>query len=244
MKLTVIGHWGGYPGPGGASAGYLLQKDGYSLLLDCGSAVLSNLQEYIELKNLDAVLVSHYHHDHVADIGPLQYARLVAGFLEEGLPSLPIYGHTGDKDGFSRLSYKNAAHGVQYNPGSQLEIGPFRITFLKTDHPAECYAFRITDGEKVLVYTADTSFKEELLSFAESADLLITECNFYAGQDGKSAGHMNSLDAASLAEKAGVKQCVLTHLPHFGNHEDLIAQAKTIYKRPLVLASKGWTWNA
>ncbi|MBS2968275.1 MBL fold metallo-hydrolase [Metabacillus sp. KIGAM252] len=242
MKLTIIGHWGGFPGPGEASSGYLLQKNGFNLLIDCGSAVLSQLQFYMPLKELDAVLISHYHHDHVADIGPLQYGRLVAGFLEEDIPVLPIYGHNGDKEGFSRLTYKHTTLGNAYNPDETLEIGPFQISFLKTNHPVECYAFRITDGESVIVYTADSSFKEEFIPFAEGADLLISECNFYAGQDGKSAGHMNSLDAAAIARDAGVKQCILTHLPHFGNHEELLAEAKTLYKGSLSLASKGLTW--
>ncbi|AZB42257.1 MBL fold metallo-hydrolase [Bacillus sp. FJAT-42376] len=243
MKVTVIGQWGGYPGPGEASSGYLLEKNGYSLLLDCGSAVLSQLQLYTELKALDAVLISHYHHDHVADIGPLQYGRLVSGFLDKDVPVLPIYGHNGDQDGFDRLTYKHVTEGRVYDPDQPLQIGPFQVRFLQTDHPAECYAFRITDGESVIVYTADSSFKEEFIPFSEGADLLISECNFYAEQDGKSAGHMNCHDAAVIARDADVKQCLLSHLPHFGNHQDLLNEAKTIYNGSIQLASKGWTWS-
>lgn len=42
MKVTVIGCWGGYPAAKEASSGYLLEHDGYKILMDCGSGVLSH----------------------------------------------------------------------------------------------------------------------------------------------------------------------------------------------------------
>jgi len=71
MKLTVVGHWGAYPGPGGASSGYLLEENNESLLLDCGSGVLAKLYEYTDISQLNNVVLSHYHSDHIASIGPI-----------------------------------------------------------------------------------------------------------------------------------------------------------------------------
>lgn len=61
MKLTVIGFWGGYPKLNGASSGYLLEHNGFNLLLDCGSGILSKLQNVLQPEELDAVILSHYH---------------------------------------------------------------------------------------------------------------------------------------------------------------------------------------
>ena len=83
MKLTVIGHWGGYPKQNEASSGYLLSHNGFHLLIDCGSGVLSQLQNYMQPEDIDAVIISHYHPDHIADIGVLQHARLIKKFLGE-----------------------------------------------------------------------------------------------------------------------------------------------------------------
>jgi ribonuclease BN (tRNA processing enzyme) len=243
MKLTVLGFWGGYPGVNGATSGYLLEKDGFHLLLDCGSAVLSKLQQHIRPPQLDAVVLSHYHHDHVADIGPLQYARLVNRFMGEKQNVLPIYGHSLDEAAFKRLTNAEDTKGVAYNPNEVLNVGPFSIQFLKTKHPVHCYAMRISDGTSSFVYTADSSYIEEFIPFSMNADLLICECNFYAAQDGSNAGHMNSLDAAKIAGGANVKQLLLTHLPHFGDHIQLVNEAKETYEGRVELAYEGWTWE-
>lgn len=242
MNLTVIGYWGGFPGKGEASSGYLVEKEGFRLLIDCGSAVLSQLQHYIQLEELDAVILSHYHHDHIADIGPLQYARFIGGMLHKTKEVLPIYAHQNDEK-FHSLTYKEATVGRVYDPNETIRIGPFSISFLLTNHPVECYAMRVTDGNHSIVYTADSSYKEDFIPFCKDADLLLCECNLYANQDGMQAGHMNSHDAAKIAKEANVKELCLTHLPHFGNHQQLIEEAKTIYDGKVKLAKSGLTFR-
>ncbi|MEH7122028.1 MBL fold metallo-hydrolase [Bacillus sp. JJ1773] len=241
MNFTVIGHWGGYPKAGEASSGYLLEYDGFHLLIDCGSAVLSQLQRVLQPEELNGVIISHYHPDHTADIGVLQHARLIQGFLGKEMECLPIYGHSEDEVEFSKLTYKNITEGIAYDPDQALTIGPFRVQFLLTDHPVTCFAMRFEAGGKSIVYTADTSFKEELVPFTNGADLLVCECNFYGNQNGKSAGHMTSLDAGKLASDANARQLLLTHLPHYGNLEQLKEEAATRYNGPISLASLQWS---
>lgn len=238
MKLTVIGFWGGYPKVNGASTGYLLEHNGYSLLIDCGSGVLAKLQNVLQPEELDGVIISHYHPDHIADIGVLQHARLIQGYLGKDMDNLPIYGHSFDAEEFGKLTYKEITKGVSYNPNDRLQAGPFEISFLKTDHPVPCYAMRIEAEGKTIVYTADTSFKEELIGFSRDADVLLCECNFYGHQNGKPAGHMNSLDAGRLAREAGVSQLILTHLPQYGNLSDLINEASKEFTGIIKLAEE------
>ena len=238
MKLTVIGYWGGYPKKNGASSGYLLEHDGFQLLIDCGSGVLAKLQNVLEPENLDAVIISHYHPDHTSDIGVLQHARLIQGFLGKDFPTLPIYGHHYDQYEFTKLTYKNITKGIAYNPAESLVIGPFQISFLKTDHPVPCYAMRIEAGGKVIIYTADSAFKEEFIEFSQGADVLLCECNFYGNQSGKAAGHMNSLEAGRFANHVSVKQLILTHLPHYGNLSDLLSEASSEFTGIIKLAEE------
>lgn len=239
MKLTIVGFWGGYPKVNEASTGYLLEHEGFKLMIDFGSGVLAKLQNFVQPEELDALVLSHYHPDHIADIGVLQHARLIQGFLGKKSPQLPIYGHIQDKQEFAKLTYKNITKGVAYDPANKLNIGPFTISFLAAVHPVPCYAMRIEAGGKSLVYTADTSFKEEFIPFAQGAELLLSECNFYGNQDGKGAGHMNSYDNGKLAAEAGVKQLVLTHLPHYGEIDQLVSEASSIFNGPITLAREG-----
>jgi len=244
MKWTVVGFWGGHPEIGEATSSYLLEEGDFRLLVDCGSGVLAQLPKYCELSKLNAVILSHYHHDHVADIGVLQYAKHVEKYIGTPSGTLPIYGHQLEPDKFQSLTYEEATVGVPYRIDESLQMGPFQIDFLQTVHPAPCAAMRFTSGGKTIVYTADTSFIPELIPFAKDADLLVAECSLYRETDGKPMGHLNSLDVGRLAEEAHVKECLLTHLPHYGDHENLLKEAATVYKGKLALAKSGWSWGS
>lgn len=242
LKVSVIGYWGGYPAPGSATSAYLLEKDDFTLLIDVGSGTLSRLQQYKDIMAIDAVILSHYHYDHVADIGVLQYAWLVQSYLMEHQDILPIYGHTEDKESFEKLTHE-FTEGIAYNPEETLTIGPFTISFLKTKHPVPCYGMRITDGDSVIVYTADSSYQDDWIQFSQDADLLITDCNFYADQDGTGAGHMTSREVGMIAEKANVNTLILSHLPQYGDHQDLVNQASEVFDGRVLLAEEGLTWE-
>lgn len=242
MKATIIGHWGGFPAPNGATSSYMVEKDGFTLVIDMGSGALSKLQNYKHINEIDAVILSHYHHDHVADIGVLQYARLVHYYISGADIVLPIYGHMENEQAFESLTH-DQTEGRSYDPHGELELGPFTITFLRTKHPVPCFGMRITDGESVIVYTADTAYQDEWVDFSADADLLITDCNFYEAQDGTDAGHMNSKDGATIAYQARVGELILSHLPQYGDHQQLIHEAKQYYHGKIQLAFEGLVWE-
>src|SRR5699024_2550846 len=159
----------GYPAPGGATSAYLLEHDGFSLLVDMGSGALSKVQKYIHVTDIDAVILSHYHHDHIADIGVLQFAWLVQSYLQGQDDVLPMYGHAADEKGCESAT-QYYAEVIAYHPSETLTVGPFTISFLTAVHPGPCYGFRITAGERAIVYTAATSYQDEWISFAHGAD--------------------------------------------------------------------------
>lgn len=61
LKITVLGCLGAYPYKGEGTSSYLLESDGFQLLLDAGSTTLVNLEEHLDPLTLDAVILSHYH---------------------------------------------------------------------------------------------------------------------------------------------------------------------------------------
>lgn len=242
MKVTIIGHWGGFPAPNGATSSYMIEKNGFTLMVDMGSGALAKLQNYKHVNEINAVILSHYHHDHVADIGVLQYARLVQFYLTKHKTVLPIYGHMENEQAFESLTH-DQTEGRSYDPEDELAVGPFTITFLRTKHPVPCFGMRITDGETVIVYTADTAYQEEWIDFSVDADLLITDCNFYEAQDGTDAGHMNSKEGAIIANKANVGELILSHLPQYGDNQQLLVEANHYFNGKIQLAYEGLVWQ-
>lgn len=225
MKLTVLGFYGGYPHKGIGTSAYLLESEGFHMLLDVGSASLLALENHVSPTDLNAVLLSHYHHDHIADLGVLQFYRLL-NKNEKG-ERLPIYGHDEDQVNFNQLTMDGVSEGHAYNRSTSTRIGPFNVTYLKTKHPVPCFALRIEEAAtgKVLVFTADSGYIEAFISFSKEADLLLADSNFYKGKENHSV-HMTAGECGKLAKDAGVKQLILTHLPQTGNWQDLLEQAQ------------------
>ena len=239
LKLTVLGCRGAYPNKDEGCSGYLFQKDGVNLLIDCGSGVVSSLQNYIELGELDSIILSHYHADHFSDISVLQHGVMIDSIINKTNKNLPIYGH--QEDGlFTNLSYKTYTTGKTYQENSQLKLGPFKVSFLKTKHSVPCYAVQINSRDKKVVYTADTAYFEELVSFSQNADILLAESSLYPDYDGQKMGHMNSTDTANLAKNAGVKKLLLTHLPNYGDNGELLEDAEKYFKGEVYLLKSGW----
>ncbi|EUJ28013.1 hypothetical protein MFLO_12651 [Listeria floridensis FSL S10-1187] len=220
MKLTVFGHWGGYPKANDGTSSYLLEEKGFKLLIDVGASAVSIMQNYIDPDEIDAAIISHYHPDHVADLGILQHIRLLS-MKENKPPVLPVYGHKEDERGFSYLEMEGVTKAYEYHANDELQIGPFSITFLKTVHPVPCYAMRIEAGGTVFVYTADSAYQESFVSFAQNADLLVADTNFYKEMAGKSKVHMASVEVGEIATKANVKSLLLSHLPEVGDLNEL-----------------------
>lgn len=214
MKLTVLGCMGGYPTAQIGTSAYLVTSGDYRLLLDAGSGAMQALLQVTGDGYVDAVLLSHYHADHIADIGVLQYGSLLKPVMEQ-VPRriLPIYAHREDA-AFDSLTVPHASQGFAYNPQQNLELGPFLITFCRTVHPVPCYAVRMTEQEtgKTLVYTADSGWCAALVPFANQADVLLADCNFFNGQE-QHPIHMTAGEVGTLAEAARVGTVVLTHLP-------------------------------
>lgn len=242
MELTVIGFWGGYPAQDEASSIYIVKKDDVTIALDFGSGALLKLQKYMSVTDLDAVILSHYHADHVADIGVLQHALLVNSYIIGSENKLPIYGHDEDKEQFAFLQ-SDYTEGIVYEPNEQLKVGPFTIEFLKTNHSVPCYGMKITDGKSTIVYTADSAYQQSWVNFTQGADLLLADCNFYAHQTEMDAGHMTSEEVASIAREANVNHLILSHLPHYGDHNQLVEEARKIYSGSIELAYEGLTWK-
>src|ERR1700753_2345112 len=90
MRLTVVGCSGSVPSAHSAASCYLLEAEGFRLVVDLGSGGLGALQRYVTTSQIDAVALSHLHADHFIDMCSLWVARK---YRSEGtLRPLTVYG--------------------------------------------------------------------------------------------------------------------------------------------------------
>ncbi|MEX2104885.1 MAG: MBL fold metallo-hydrolase, partial [Bacilli bacterium] len=148
MKVTILGCQSPYPGAGGATPGYLLQTDQGSILIDCGSGVFAQLEKHLHFNELDAVIYSHLHHDHMADHLILQYAVFIAMIRGERKQLMMVYAPNQPKEMADRLPYSNGFNVRTIDDRTELDICGVHIAFLRTDHGIPCYAMKITNGGK------------------------------------------------------------------------------------------------
>lgn len=239
MRLTILGYYGGYPDHGVGTSSYLIESGDYRLLLDCGSGALLALEKVADPFSLDAVLLTHYHHDHAADVGVLQYYYQLHSGAKKADP-LPIYGHTKDPLNYAALTFGNFTKGVGYTADTTLQLGPLTLTFLETQHPVPAFAVRLEEKAtgQVFVDTSDTRAFGGLAPFAQGADLLMADTNFLADHPAP-MWHLTSKQAGELAQAAQVKHLLLTHLPQEQPLAQLKAEAQAAAgKIPVLLASE------
>ena len=92
MRLTVLGTSGGYPPPGSACSGYLVEEDDTRVWIDAGSGTFPRLLEHCAPNELTAILISHLHADHWTD---LVLGLHALRFAFEREHPLPVYGPAG-----------------------------------------------------------------------------------------------------------------------------------------------------
>lgn len=232
MQLTVLGRYAPFAPAGGACSAYLVEGGGAALLLDGGPGTLARLQERLEIETLGAVVVSHLHEDHIADLYGLQFPIAAAIRAGRRAGPLPIYAPLEPCEVRRWLEpVVPGAVDLRPIPEAGLTVGGLRLSFSRTDHPLPCWATRITDGERALVFTGDTGTGVDLAPFAWGADLLLAEAPYTeaTGQGRAALGHLTGAEAALLGSRAGVGRVLLSHLSPFADLGVLLAEARAFF---------------
>jgi ribonuclease BN (tRNA processing enzyme) len=216
MRLTVVGCAGSAPGPASPASCYLVEHDGYRLLLDLGNGAFGPLQSYADPASIDAVFLSHLHADHCLDVAPFVVWHRYSGRAAGGL--VPLYAPVAAERRLA-LAYDADGDGitdvfdfVPVGPGT-FPLGPFEVTLARTAHPIECYAIRLTVDGRTLVYTGDTGPSDGVIDLARGADVLLAEAAHPPGPGLPPGLHLTGREAGQHAEAAGVGRLLLTHVP-------------------------------
>lgn len=244
MKLTVLGCAGSFPGPDSPCSAYLVEADGFRLMLDFGTGSLSTLQRYASLTDVDTILLTHLHADHVLDACGYVVVRRYAP--DGPYPPIAVYAPTGARE---RLSAAYGSHGegplddvyVFHDLRSgTFDLGPFAVTVDRVNHPVETYGVRLEHAGRVLAYSADTAPCEALNRLAKDADLFLCEASYVDGENNPPDLHLTGRDAGEAATRAGVSRLVLTHLvAAWGSQAAAADAARAVFAGAIDVARTG-----
>lgn len=243
MRLTVLGCSGTYPGPDSPCSGYLVEHEGFRLVLDLGNGALGQLQRHCDVRDVDAVWVSHLHPDHCLDLVAYSYALR---YHPQGQrPPVPVHGPDGLaarlaaaceaplQDGLAEVFVHTTV-----SPGT-MTLGPFEVTTARVAHPVEAHAVRLTAGGRSLVYSGDTAASQALVELARDCDLLLCEASWASEPAPPPGIHLTGREAGDHAARAGARRVVLTHVMPVTDPQAVLAEAREGYTGALDLARCG-----
>lgn len=213
------------------------------MLLDPGYATLPRMLEHLSASEVDAVLVSHGHPDHCADLNPLLRARALG---ERRLPPLPVYAPPRALDAVLALDpprmYSGAYQMHALDSGTVREVGPFRVETYRLPHFVPNLGFRVTAGDVTLAYTGDTGPSPDIARLAAGADVFLAEATYVDRVPHADARYLSSArQAAEQAVSAGVGRLVLTHLWPGTNAAAAVETAGRIFSGRVAVATPDLT---
>ncbi len=245
LQITVLGWSAGISSVDAAQAGYLVHTPSTTIMVDCGSGTIAKLQSHREMTDLDALLLSHLHSDHIADALELVVHRRYHPVWDEPdyERQLPTWAPAEAPERLAMAYAPTAADRETEDvrdvfgfrvltDGARFTIGDIEVEAIRTQHSIECYGFRFSSGGRTLGFTADSGPCEALLRLADGVDLLVSEATWDHGERAgtlPTTSHLSGRQAGEHARDAGAKRLLLTHLEQWTSHEPILAEAREAY---------------
>lgn len=251
MFLTVLGCSGSIGGPTSPASGYLVEVPGCApVVVDMGPGVLGALQRHAEPETA-TILLSHLHADHCLDVPSLLVLRRF-GPRAQSAGRVPLIGPSGTayrigvasseepgavddlSDTFDVSSWDEVPEVELSNDRDEVAL---TVRSARVNHPPESYGLRMTSASgRVLVYSGDTAYCDQLVELATGADMLLCEAS-WTHEEGRPPGiHMSGVEAGRTAARAGVGRLVLTHIPPWTDRDAIRAEAASEFDGAIDLA--------
>jgi ribonuclease BN (tRNA processing enzyme) len=242
MKLTVVGCGDAFGSGGRLQTSYHVETGEARFLIDCGATALIGLTRLgIDPNSIPIIFITHLHGDHYAG---LVWWLIHAQHVAKRTVPLSVTGPVGIEARFKAAAEAlfPGSTGVQrryelkfleYAPETPLDVGPVRVTPYEVKHfsGAPPYALRLETGGKVLSFTGDTEWVDNLVPAGKGADLYIMECYQF---DGEPKFHTSWKTIEANLDRIGAKRVMLTHMA-----EGMLARRGEIRDPRIVLAEDG-----
>ncbi|MEU5257817.1 MBL fold metallo-hydrolase [Amycolatopsis sp. NPDC021455] len=228
-RLTVLGSCGAWPEPGRACAGFLLEHNGFRVVLDLGYGAASRLFAHCPGGLPDAVVVTHEHPDHCADVSAL--GRAWHYTVQSATPSarLPLHCTPGTIRRLEAMEPRphptelfevhdlaepadSDPTGVGPTDSDPAGVGPFGLTSYPLPHHQPNFGVRLSAPGLTVAYTGDTGPSPALAELGRDADLFICDATLRTPPpEGEPRYLMTAAEAGHWAAEAGARRLMLTH---------------------------------
>jgi ribonuclease BN (tRNA processing enzyme) len=189
-------------------------------LIDCGATALVAMRRFgVDPGTIDTIFLSHLHGDHFAG---LPFLLMEAQYVGQRQRPLTVVGPPTMRQrlleaqevlfpGSSQMTWYFPLHFVELEPGQTQNCGGVAVTAFPVRHPsgAPAFALRFACGRRLIGYSGDTEWTDQLIQVASGADLLITECY---GFDRKPGHHLDFQTLSSRRQELRAKRLLLTHM--------------------------------
>lgn len=240
-RLTVLGSCGAWPEAERACNGFLLDHDGFRVVLDLGFATLPRLLAICPRGVVDAVIVTHEHPDHCVDLNALSRVRYFD--RDRGSSRIPVWCTPGVVE---RVDFLEPTGGLDqiFDIRALAEggtVGPFRMEAVRLPHHVPNWGVRLAADNVTVAYTGDTGPDPGLARLGRETDLFIVEASHPGPpkQADRQRLHLTAGEAGEWAERAGARTLMLTHFWPGSDRDLMVAEAAARFGGKIIAADEG-----
>ncbi len=246
IELQFLGTGTILPSPRRSCSATLLTTSKERILIDAGAGTLLRLREqHIHPLELTYIFFTHYHPDHVADLIPILFCLRNCTWEENEGHRLRVWGPRGLLNHLRGLEQaygrwvQNSGEEVKFYELKRrlLDFPGFRLIWGKVIHKSESVGYRFEVAGRVICFSGDSGYCQELIRLCHQADLAVLECSH--PDEHAVEGHLSPSLAGKIAESAGVKKLILNHFYPDAESSNLVEVASKFYSGPIVLAEDG-----
>ncbi len=275
-KLVVLGSGNPNPDPEHSGPAIAVIVDSQAYLVDFGSGIVrqaaalsptyNGTLEALSAKRLNIAFLTHLHSDHSIGLPDLIFTPWIMGrnvplqlWGPEGIDHMArhileayqediryrLYGtQPANNHGWKVESHEIQHEGLVYKD-ELVEVVAFNVSHGTWP---QCFGYRFTTKDKVIVISGDTKPSDNLIKYAKDADILVHEVYSQEGWSTKTdfwqkyhqANHTSTFELAEIAESIKPGLIVLYHTLYWGsNDEDILNEISQKYKGKVVVGHDG-----
>ena len=218
VKVRFLGTGNAFAEGGRSHACIHLEATGASLLLDCGGSSLPAIKKFLDPATIQAIAISHLHGDHFGGVPYFlmeQYfagrkAPLAIGGPRELQQRATKAGEALYKDFFGKITIDYGLSFITLKE-TPVSLGGAEVSALPVKHVAESdpHGLRVKIDGKLIAYSGDARFSDELIAVAKGADLFICESTNFSKSD---PAHLSYMELIANRAKLDCGRMILTHL--------------------------------